>query len=230
VCLACQVILVFSVTVTLLDRVVSLAILAGDMPLFVGYTAVLLRRAETLRRRAEHAADHDQLTGLLNRRGLWNAVSGLVGSAKAQSWCVGVVAIDLDHFKKVNDVFGHDAGDALLAALGAHLQESVDNGAVAVRTGGEELAVVGCFRNQEAVILAAERLRRSIAVLRVEGVPPVTASMGVAVGAGGGLSGEPREVVTRLLTLADRALYEAKAAGRDRVKVFAAPATLLPAS
>lgn len=229
-CLACQAALVLSVSSATLDRVVSLAVLAGDMPLFVGYTAVLLRRAESQRLRAEHAADHDQLTGLRNRRGLWNAVPDLVSSAAARRWCVAVVAIDLDHFKRVNDDFGHDAGDALLTAVGIHLLESIDGQHLAVRVGGEELAVVGCFRDSSAALVEAQRLRRGIAALRVDGAPAVTASIGLATSAGEQLAGAPREVVTRLMTSADRAMYEAKAAGRDQVKVFGASGALPPAS
>jgi diguanylate cyclase (GGDEF)-like protein len=161
-------------------------------------------RAAVLRlRNSDRLADEasiDVLTGVLNRRALFRQLISLtVGDA--------VVMLDLDHFKQLNDTFGHDAGDVVLQAFGGLLRASVRAGDVVGRYGGEELLVgmVGATPAQAAARVAGIRgqwlARKS----------PVTFSAGVAA---------VRELGARAaVPVADRALYRAKAAGRDRCEV-----------
>ncbi|WP_062011738.1 diguanylate cyclase [Aureimonas sp. AU4] len=156
-------------------------------------------------------AASDPLTGLLNRRGLEEAVAGtvrLLGETRD-----AVVVIDLDHFKGVNDRFGHAAGDGVLAGLAEILRCSIGERMVAARLGGEEFAVL-CFNTPlgEATALA-ERLRRSIEMTRWP-EPLADQTLTASVGVVEILEGER---LADAIHRADRHLYVAKASGRNRV-------------
>lgn len=153
------------------------------------------------------AAQRDALTQVLNRRGL---------SARADAWRgvpISVAAIDVDHFKRINDSHGHAIGDAVLQALAALLSEHCRRDDVVVRLGGEEFLVVFPRAPLHVAQVSAERLRRAIAGhLWADLVPDlaVTASFGVSEGSDGAH-------LAHLIAEADAALYEAKRAGRNRV-------------
>ena len=153
----------------------------------------------------------DPLTGLANRRALGEALQREVGRARRDGRPLAAVALDLDHFKRVNDSYGHATGDRLLVAVGGALLSSVRPYDLAARTGGEELLVLLPGANLVTAAEVAERFRTRIAGLVVDGLPEtVTASAGVAV-----LEGDERE--EGFLARADQALYEAKRLGRNRV-------------
>jgi diguanylate cyclase (GGDEF)-like protein len=121
--------------------------------------------------------------------------------------------IDLDHFKRINDTLGHLAGDAVLVEIAARMKQVLRQSDHLARFGGEELVALLPDCPTRDATLVAERVRRSIARRPIEtaaGAVEVTASIGVAVTADG------REALDSLIARADRALYEAKAAGRDR--------------
>jgi diguanylate cyclase (GGDEF)-like protein len=170
-------------------------------------------------------AVRDGLTGLYNRR----AFSELLGAAIANedrrpSGSLGLVILDLDHFKKLNDTYGHPAGDAALRSLARLLDQHLRKGDQAARYGGEEFVVILPGSDAERSFGAAERLRAALEKHRFvfEGARiPLSASLGVAVWPADGRDPEP------LLAAADRALYAAKQAGRNRV---VAAATVPPAS
>ena len=123
---------------------------------------------------------------------------------------------DLDHFKAVNDTYGHGKGDEVLAAVGALAAASIRASDFVGRLGGEEFAAVLPNTNLAGALAAAEKLRAAIATISVPGVEQrTTASFGVAILPDD--AGEPEQ----LLRLADRALYAAKNAGRDRVEAIA---------
>jgi diguanylate cyclase (GGDEF)-like protein len=130
---------------------------------------------------------------------------------------LSVVAIDLDHFKRFNDTFGHEGGDLVLREVGAVLARVADGDNLACRLGGEELLLILPDTGIDAAAELAEKLRRKIEKLSVvhrgQQLGTITASFGVAE--------HPRhgESPSDLLHAADRALYEAKASGRDRVVV-----------
>ncbi|MCA1720107.1 MAG: diguanylate cyclase [Actinobacteria bacterium] len=168
-------------------------------------------REQGLASRAQELADlstTDALTGVRNRRGL----EQLLGTM-ARERDLGVVIIDLDHFKQVNDTEGHIAGDAVLAVVAARLRAACGSEATVTRWGGEEFVALAPDCTAGALSDLAERLRSSVAStpVAVGGPRPlaVTVSIGTAVGSAGSFPA--------LLDAADAALYEAKSAGRDRV-------------
>jgi two-component system cell cycle response regulator len=158
----------------------------------------------------------DQLTGLFNRRYLAAQLGPLALRAACGGDPVSVLLIDLDHFKRINDAHGHDAGDLVLREFARRLLANVRPCDFACRMGGEEFAVVMPNTTGDLACLAAERIRRQVAgaPVRVSGAGAplgMTVSIGVATTEGRDESAES------LLKRADQALYEAKRAGRNRV-------------
>lgn len=156
-----------------------------------------------------HEAMTDALTGLLNRRALFEALTSRHLPPGA-----AVIMFDLDHFKTINDQFGHAAGDAVLEGFARLLRGDLRAGDIAARLGGEEFCIVLGDLTGRSAAAVAERVRCSFAAARVpteRGIAETTLSAGVAIS---GSSGEPFEV---LLRRADEALYIAKTAGRNRV-------------
>ena len=163
----------------------------------------------------------DQLTGLHNRHYMAGQLKALVERAAKGGEPVSLLAIDLDHFKQINDSFGHDVGDEVLREFAARLASNVRAIDLAVRHGGEEFLVVMPDTRLEDAHRIAERIRLHVAgePFRVAGgdeALDVTISIGVAAS----LPGESRP--DGLLKRADKAMYEAKAAGRNRVVAKAA--------
>jgi diguanylate cyclase (GGDEF)-like protein len=164
---------------------------------------------------AQLRAATDALTGLLNKRALQGDANRMVAHASRTSTGLGVAFLDLDHFKQVNDTYGHGKGDEVLAAVGAALHATVRASDIAGRWGGEEFMILFADVDRDSARVAAEKLRDAVAGLQVVGVErALTASVGVAV-----LPADGGDVTT-LTRNADRALYVAKAAGRDRVEMF----------
>ena len=158
----------------------------------------------------------DSLTGLYNRRFFWDALDREIATAKRKEAPFCVILLDLDHFKDVNDTWGHDAGDIVLKEVAKVLEESVRGSDIAVRHGGEEFAIVLPDTSIEVAAERAEALRRHLEAHEVrwgEENVRVTASFGVAQY--GPCTAEPGA----LMKAADAAMYAAKAAGRNRVIV-----------
>jgi diguanylate cyclase (GGDEF)-like protein len=156
-----------------------------------------------------HAASHDPLTGLLNRAGLDQRAGTMLRGLRQSV----VVMADLDHFKQVNDTYGHQVGDQVLVAFAAACRDTLRSTDLVVRYGGEELVLVLPGASATAARAAAAAVReRLLESARSGGLPAVTASFGVAQVA-------PDESFDHALRRADAALYRAKAAGRDRVVV-----------
>ncbi|MEO8229297.1 MAG: sensor domain-containing diguanylate cyclase [Chloroflexota bacterium] len=173
--------------------------------------AAALERVES-HRDAEARASTDVLTGLPNRR-YFDEFCGLLAERRRADDAVGILMVDLDHFKRVNDRFGHDVGDAVLRAVARVIAGAVRDDDVPARYGGEEFVVL--LRNPSARVALeiAERIRVAIAGLdlRALGPGPISASVGAAVQV------DAEQPIADLLADADRALYRAKRAGRDRV-------------
>ncbi|WP_279357045.1 GGDEF domain-containing protein [Methylobacterium indicum] len=179
---------------------------------------------ERLEAEQRHAAETDPLTGIANRRALAGEARRILAAGPA-----ALLLFDLDHFKRVNDTFGHAVGDAVLVGFCAAARQVLPAGAAFGRLGGEEFACLlpGAGPGEAGSI--AETVRHAVAGMRPDLVPglAVTVSVGVArslgVAKSGGVAksaGEPGSGdFEALLALADRALYEAKAQGRDRVVV-----------
>ena len=177
-------------------------------------TALAMVHVRDTVRGLERASEHDPLTGLLNRRGMDAAMPAIV-SRKARSFQpVSVVVTDIDHFKAVNDTYGHDAGDRVIRALAVLLRGTARKRDLVARMGGEEFVTVMSDASPDMARLYAEAVRVALAELEqgALGGERVTASFGIAeLMPGGGVS--------EAIAAADMALYEAKRAGRNRVRV-----------
>ncbi|MVV49333.1 diguanylate cyclase [Pseudomonas sp. PB120] len=153
-------------------------------------------------------AQSDPLTGLPNRRAMDEALQVLQQTRTPFS----VLALDIDHFKKVNDTYGHDAGDVALRAIADVLRQSSREGDLPYRIGGEEFTVLLPNTPKTKAIEVAERLRARVEITRIDKVGAVTMSIGVASWLPEG------PAVSVLLKQADEHLYKAKEGGRNRVE------------
>jgi diguanylate cyclase (GGDEF)-like protein/PAS domain S-box-containing protein len=159
-----------------------------------------------------HLAATDALTGLYNRRALIAMLSEEAHEARQNGTPVGVIMADLDNFKKLNDRFGHVAGDQVLKSVSEMIRLCLRSHDFAARYGGEEFAIVLHETDAEGGVAIAERIRHSIANATIAH-GPVTISLGVASWTPANPSGDD------LIRAADKALYEAKAAGRNVVRL-----------
>jgi diguanylate cyclase (GGDEF)-like protein len=172
--------------------------------------------SERIRHQWQRAAATDYLTELPNRRTITG--SGEAGFQQARRLQTGfaVAVIDIDHFKRINDGYGHDAGDIALKHVARLLAEHCRGPHMVGRQGGEEFVAVLAVANAQEALTAAERLRHAVAAapVHISGQPVhLTISIGVAVLSATDLSYD------HLLRRADQAVYAAKAAGRNRVEL-----------
>jgi diguanylate cyclase (GGDEF)-like protein len=153
----------------------------------------------------------DSLTGLGNHRRFEQAMATEISRAQRTSGSLCAFMADLDHFKRVNDTFGHEVGDKVLAAFAGLLRRETRSTEVAARIGGEEFVVLMPHTDLADSLTTAERIRVATAAMRVERMPErITASFGVAKLADG-------EDSDAFMLRIDKALYEAKHTGRNRV-------------
>jgi diguanylate cyclase (GGDEF)-like protein len=171
------------------------------------------------RKRAEQEiyllATTDSLTGIANRREFFGILENEMGRARRYGAPLSLVMYDLDHFKRVNDTYGHDAGDAVLQIVTGLVKQNIRAVDVAARWGGEEFMVMMPQSALDVARSAAERLRLAIASHSFDQVGEVTASFGVTAFV-------PEDDSNSLLKRVDDALYRAKELGRNRVEVLAA--------
>ncbi len=170
---------------------------------------------------AERRAQTDPLTGVLNRRSLVERLDAACLRARARGLPIALLFIDLDHFKEINDSFGHAAGDACLRKIIGPIQAELRQSDVIGRYGGEEFVVILSSADIAAAHPIAERIRHRVAEVRVDGFGPtinLTCSIGVATSDTLGVWGE------HLIAQADAAVYAAKRSGRNRVQVAIAKA------
>ncbi|MDQ7836313.1 MAG: GGDEF domain-containing protein [Humidesulfovibrio sp.] len=199
----------------------------------VAYCLMVERVRDTLDA-LRQASLTDHLTGSANRKLLFQEGPRLIDAALRADMPVSLLMLDLDHFKSVNDTYGHAAGDAVLAAFADLLEHKVRQSDIFARVGGEEFAVLAPNAGSEAVCELAERIRAAVAELPVP-VPTstgeTTLSITVSIGAAtlslepGGEHPHLRNTLESLMAAADDALYQAKKNGRNRVESLA----LLPA-
>jgi diguanylate cyclase (GGDEF)-like protein len=175
---------------------------------------------------ATSRSETDALSGLLNRGGFERHARLALRDALRQGVPVSLVIADIDHFKSINDSFGHASGDRVIEAFAGFLKDAAASHHVTGRIGGEEFAIVLLGTNLAAARLFAEGARSAFATLPIPDLPPrhrCTASFGVAEhGAGEGFE--------EMMRRADGALYKAKNEGRDCVRVAALPAAMQPAA
>ncbi|MDO6416500.1 diguanylate cyclase [Sphingomonas sp. BIUV-7] len=175
------------------------------------------RRAEEQAREATLLASTDELTGLANRRAFLRHLERQVEAANEFGWALAVAIFDVDHFKLVNDSHGHAVGDQVLQVVADRSVGVVRSGDLVGRLGGEEFAILMPGASPEDATAVAERLRGMIAgPVDMDGVglPRVTVSIGIAAHC-------REQGASDLLAGADRALYAAKSAGRNMVKLAA---------
>src|SRR3954454_20819747 len=195
-----------------------LSVLSLEAFLMTIATAFILLAMSKERTELRHktAAMTDPLTGLLNRRAFLQDAEALLQQQIARDRPIGVLLIDLDHFKSINDRFGHTVGDKVLQIFAKTTRGGLRQTDLIGRLGGEEFTVVLADASTDNAYLVADRLRRAFAanaaVLDGEAIH-ATASIGVSVIV------DPRQDLAKLITLADQALYLAKARGRNRVEV-----------
>jgi diguanylate cyclase (GGDEF)-like protein/PAS domain S-box-containing protein len=182
----------------------------------VGLALTNLRLKEKLRGQAIH----DPLTGLHNRRFLEEAFHRELLRAASKRSPVGVLMLDLDHFKEFNDAHGHAAGDALLRAFAVQLRSDIRAEDIACRYGGEEFAVILPDATLEQAMARAEQIREGMRSIVVDFQGKRLAGMTISIG----VAGLPAHGASpdALLRAADAALYAAKAEGRDRTRLAAA--------
>jgi diguanylate cyclase (GGDEF)-like protein len=189
-----------------LDVFVSVAV--------VGTVVELLSlRNRRLVTRLEAEARVDKLTGLLNRRGFEERAEIELGWSRRQRSSVGVASFDLDHFKAINDEFGHEAGDRVLVRMSDAFRAEMRDTDVLARMGGEEFVALLPSGEIADAHRFAERARASLAVSGGLEVPRVTVSAGVTAAVAPGN-------LESILNRADRALYEAKVRGRDQIVAY----------
>jgi diguanylate cyclase (GGDEF)-like protein len=171
------------------------------------------------------SSDTDYLTGILNRRAFTDACNERGRRAREHNMPLAIIMFDIDHFKAVNDQYGHDAGDLVLIRIAELVRQELREGEVVARYGGEEFIIMPANCSLEAARVMAERIRaaieKTVFSLPERRTLQVTASFGVAQASG------PLEPLDSMFSAADKALYRAKEAGRNRVVCADAPAAAI---
>jgi diguanylate cyclase (GGDEF)-like protein len=161
----------------------------------------------------EHLSSHDSLTRLLNRRAFEQQMAHEIAASHRSGSPLGLLLIDIDHFKRVNDRFGHATGDAALRLVAERLAAAARRSDVLARLGGEEFGMLLPSSDAAGIRQAAERLRSAVGTHAIA-CPDAELPITVSIGASMRLSGETD--AEAMLRRADQALYRAKAEGRDR--------------
>jgi len=190
------------------DRVELLARLRAHRKL-----AHTIRQLEISQQELREQANTDDLTGLPNRRFFEQIASKEMSLMRRQKEYFAVLMMDIDHFKTVNDTYGHAAGDHVLVQVGRILAQAMREEDMVARIGGEEFVVASPYTNRLAAIVLAERLRKAVEGLNIEfdgDQIPVTISIGIA------LMPQAGETLSDVLAAADERLYVAKQNGRNR--------------
>jgi diguanylate cyclase (GGDEF)-like protein len=176
----------------------------------------------SLRESLHEQAIRDPLTGLFNRRFVDEFLVRELARATRKTRQLSVVVLDIDHFKRINDNFGHSAGDMVLRQIGHILQAHVRESDIACRLGGEEFSLLLSELSLPIAIQRAEDVRKALREMSLtyeeKDLGPITASFGAAA------YPEHGRTVEALFRAADEALYDAKRAGRDRVVSARLPA------
>ena len=165
-------------------------------------------------------ADTDHLTGLLNRRAFSREFDARVFHPERREGCQAIFVIDLDHFKRVNDTLGHDAGDRALVQMSLLLEQQCREGDLCGRFGGEEFVLLMHAPTEKGILACAERLRRNVEANRFGDshypIGRLTVSVGVVF-----VAGDAPTTLTELCAIADEALYRSKHEGRNLITVAA---------
>lgn len=193
-----------------LNRDLSRALAANDM---------LLRETEDLNHKLAELARTDQLTGLLNRRCLMDKLAEEYFRATRYNYPLGFLMLDIDHFKRINDEFGHDVGDIALKAVTAIIAKTVRQDDTVARFGGEEICVLLPYASAVSTWTIGERIRRTVE--QETGILAASKQLprAITLSAGGASTENPISSEEELLKCADEMLYLSKNQGRNRVSV-----------
>jgi len=182
---------------------------SGDALILIGELGLAVVAFRFVRA-ANELTNRDPLTGLYNRSHHMRHLSRLLRECHEKKQSVAVVAIDLDHFKHINDVHGHGYGDTVLQTVATVLKEQVAGADLISRTGGEEFEIVISNTDEPAARIFAEKVRATINAIPTDKLVSLSASLGVAVS-------HLSEGMPSLRERADAAAYQAKNSGRNRV-------------
>lgn len=198
----------------------SFAVVVASLPLIVLYPTsigiasyVLRHRIRMQRLQLDRLNRTERLSGLTTRQHWEEALEAELERCRRTGATAGLILVDLDDFKAVNDRFGHLAGDEVIRSMGEALRQGMRPADVACRYGGDEFGVLVPDSDAAGAALAAERVRESFERIRFSLAPELRCTSSIGVAQMGPATADPREVIA----LADRALYLAKAAGRNRV-------------
>lgn len=175
----------------------------------------LINTRETLEEQAEQLkllASTDELTGLLNRREMIVRSTLILEQAARSDQSVGLLMIDIDYFKKINDTYGHLEGDRILTELGHKLTEHCRKTDLVARIGGEEFLIMLPYINKKNILLSCKRLHELIATIQVEG-SPLQVSIGASIS-------EEKISFIDFYAQVDNAVYKAKELGRHRTEIY----------
>ena len=173
---------------------------------------LILMAGDRLRAEFEHIASHDSLTQVLTRRVFLDACTQELARCRRHGRSMALLLLDIDHFKTVNDSHGHQMGDRVLIDFSRRVAALLRRPDQLARYGGEEFVLLLPETSQEEAVAVAERILARVAEV-VEGLPPITVSIGLAT------NRPDEEQIDTLLARADRALYKAKDAGRNRIEL-----------
>lgn len=189
---------------------------------FLVIILALMSAATAMRRKFQHAASRveilayeattDVLTMLPNRRGAREYFEQQIAAAERYGRPLSVIMIDVDHFKEINDTYGHDRGDRILIAVAETLKDYIRETDYVARWGGEEFLILAQHTHKDAACQLAERVRRGIEDQTFKGEIQITISLGVA-------EWQCEEDMEEVMQRADEAMYNAKTKGRNRVEV-----------
>jgi diguanylate cyclase (GGDEF)-like protein len=187
----------------------------------VGETIKLVLSNLKLREKLRDQANHDPLTGLFNRRYLDDSLSRELSLSQRRGVPLSVAVLDVDHFKRFNDTFGHEAGDLALRECARVLSQNLRKSDIACRLGGEEFALVLPDSSMEDTRLRVEQICSLIKQLELRQDGQLLGAMTLSAGIAG--SPEHASTARELLSAADAALYAAKHAGRERIIQYEMP-------
>jgi len=196
---------------TAFDGTVQAVVFVSTALLTSLFAYIFAQRTEAQRLLLESIADHDALTGAFNRRSMTRALEGAIEDAGRSGAPAGLLLMDLDQFKRVNDIQGHEHGDRVLVEFADLVRNHARQADCFFRTGGEEFLLLAPGTGAGQLRAVAERLRAAAESGLRCGDQPVTVSMGAAVWRNG-------EGAQQWLARADAAMYEAKRNGRNRIE------------
>ncbi|MDC0434470.1 GGDEF domain-containing protein [bacterium] len=185
------------------------------------FSAILVGVIDKLNRQLQYQVTHDPLTGLFNRMTLRAEIVKTIAMSHRYATPATLLAVDVDHFKMINDEYGHDVGDQALIELARLIRTNLRTTDHAFRTGGEEFLILLNGSNEREAYVIAERLRRAIETATIIPDRAVTISIGAAQYNTG--EHEVSESWTQWMRRADKHLYEAKRIGRNRVALGCGP-------